>query len=213
MISTDSSELNSAYDVQNFNHSTEIRIIDQPQDQPQDVYANIGDIISLKAVVTVTEASLNYQWYDKYGAPIYTANAPELKLGPITEEFYGFYKLRIINQFGQEQLSRWCEVAKPVQTRHNTVAPTVNELPTIIQEVEGGTFREYSNIELKVEMKNAMYFQWYKDGCQLLSCTGDNLTIWQARGHNKGIYIVMGANEFGYTASKPASVHIQLSGK
>ena len=156
-------------------------------EEPVDIECQIGDSISISAVVKSPNPS--FQWYDTYGKPLPTQNRSNLFFNSVMSKDFGFYRLEIVDGVTQERaLTRWVQIKKRTKLQDRT------SKPILVSSSLGGSYRVGGTFELTVCFDNATAYQWYKDGNRLEGCTGNILTVHNANVSNTGVYVLGAMN-------------------
>ena len=169
--------------------------------EPADIVTQVGSYVNISVVVS--SPAPTFQWYNQYGIPILNECQSNLRLGPVSREDFGFYRLQIKDSITNEAvLTEWIELKNsfPELTSDNVCHRCVNfdyaQQPTVLKSPEG-VFVQGSQINLTAHFKNALFYQWFKDGFKLEGCTGNTLMINNANIENTGNYVIVATNRQG----------------
>ena len=195
--------------------------------QPMDTIGRIGAYLNFPVIVEANDPL--YQWYDTNGKAMPRMCKSILAIGPIKEEDFGFYQLRIWEKYtGKTASTRWVELKRakprntqsdlntnqqvepnvppqpfPVQARKEYSSCQTQQLtPVLLTQPEGGAYSRGSNITLTAHFENATHYQWYKDGVKLEGCVGNTLAITNAKLGNTGDYTIYAMNSSGTSHMK-----------
>ena len=85
--------------------------------EPFDIEGGIGRFINFSAIAEANKPS--YQWFDKNGEPIQRRCQSNLTIGPIKEEDFGFYQLKIKDELTKQTvITRWTELKRETPKEH-----------------------------------------------------------------------------------------------
>ena len=147
-----------------------------------------------------TEA-LSYQWF-KDGAPITSENAPQLKLGDVTQADAGAYTVQVSNAAGRvtspaAQLS--VSTAAPT-----AVAPAIVTQPAAVAVTEGNV----ATFAVGVTGSGPLSFQWRKNGVDIAGANAAAFTLPAVAIADGGNYSVRVSNAAGNATSQAATLAV-----
>ena len=189
--------------------------------EPVDIEVELGKLMTMHCnAISVKPA---FQWFDQHGNKVPGETSSTLKLGPIKEEHYGFYRLQVFDSIlKQDKLSKWVEVKKsshvaslpistphPAYPRYPNTQPLSHLKPLVTVPPRGGSFKRGETITLSATCQNVSCFQWMKDGDMLVGCTGTALTISRLQPSNTGMYSLIVSNSTGIHVTSPVQIQVR----
>ena len=180
--------------------------------EPADVTVPMGVRVTLSAHILVQKPQ--YQWYNSRGEAIPHANHYELTFDSVTEEDFGFYRLKITEESTRQTvLTRWVELKREISPV-NYEDTIIGELcrPKLLEGPAGGLYQRGCSVMLISKFENATHYQWYRNNRKvgMPNSTVDSLTIDNIDVQHEGTYLITASNMNGYgTAS--AMVNVQVA--
>lgn len=169
---------------------------------PASQSAVAGQTVTFTVGVT-SDSAVNYQWL-KGGAPLASATAATLRVGPVALSDAGTYAVVVTNAAAS------LTSASAVLT---VTAPVIVTAPTIVSGPASQTVLAGDGATFNVNANGTapLGYQWFRDGAMLSGATSSVLAVQPVRTSDAGSYTVRISNSAGAITSAPAMLTVHTA--